>query len=606
MEFLTWRRLENLNKVYVSPRSITRNRGHPALKRLEAAGLEVLLASPGEQPSEEEQLKILPDCIAYLAGIEPINEKVLRAAKHLKIISRNGVGIESIDLETAKRLNIDVKIAPGSNARGVAELAIALMLSAIRHIPYCNNELKKGSWERRKGIEVDSKTLGIIGCGNIGKTVARLALGLNMKVIAYDLFPDRDFKPSDDFKFVSLEEIFKNSDIITLHCPPSEHPIIDQKAISQMKEGVFLINTARAGVIDKQAILDALNSKKILVYATDVYEKEPPDMDELLSHENVITMPHIGGYTKESINRAVETAVDNILNALNVNNLKWEESQIRSMEKELNIVQENKNEIELIWLGQAGFVLHYSGKQFIIDPYLSDYLAKKYEGKLFPHNRLMNSPINPEALRNVDYVLSTHPHSDHLDPETLAPISKNNPNCRCIIPSAAKEEAIKRGVSRNQIILATVKENIKLSEDIKITPIPAAHETFKVNDKGEHFYLGYLFQFGKIKIYHSGDCVPYDGLIELLKEERIDIALLPINGRDEYRLKNGIAGNFKIHEVLEICKSAAIKYLVVHHFGLFAYNTVKIEDLIQLEKKSNDQLRIIIPKINVKYKIHNN
>ena len=197
-------RLMNLNKIYVTPRSITRS-GHPSLKRLEDAGFEVILASPGIQPSEQDQLNILPECIAYLAGIEPISESVLKSAKNLKIISRNGVGVENIDLEAAKKLGIEIKTAAGTNARSVAELAISLMFSAIRSIPINNNRIKKGEWKREKGFEIEGKTLGVIGCGNIGKQVIRMGIGLNMKVLGYDLYPDVSFNPSPDFSYVSLE-----------------------------------------------------------------------------------------------------------------------------------------------------------------------------------------------------------------------------------------------------------------------------------------------------------------------------------------------------------------------------------------------------------------
>ncbi len=595
--------VKNVNKVYVTPRSITQNHGHPALKKLEDAGLDIILSSPGKQPSEEEQLKTLPECVAYLAGIEPITDRVMSAAKSLKIISRNGVGIENIDLESAKRHDIEVKIAPGSNARGVAELAIALMLSAVRFIPYCNEKFKKGEWKRNMGMEIEKKTLGIIGCGNIGKTVARLALGLEMRVLGYDLYPDLSFQPSKNFSHASLKEVIQQSDIITLHVPPSENPIIDEEAIKLMKQGVYIINTARAGVVDKKAVLNGLNSNKILVYATDVFETEPPVIDELLSHERVITTPHVGGYTQESIDSAVEMAVDNILKALNLQSLIIEHHPIESMEKELNEKSIGNQVIELIWLGQAGFVLKYEGKEIIIDPYLSDFLARKYAGKTFPHARLMPIPVNPDNLLHVDYIFSSHPHSDHLDPDTITPISRNNPNCKFIVPSAAFEEAISRGIDKEQIIPVNAGDSIQLTQNIKIKPIPASHETLEVNQKGEHLFLGYIFQLGDIAIYHSGDCIPYDGLTDYLKAEKIHLALLPINGRDDYRLKNGIAGNFKIPEVLDICEAAGIKNIIVHHFGMFSYNTVSDAELIDLENRSSKKLRIIIPKINWLYKI---
>jgi len=304
-----------MNKVYIGSRTLTLN-GHPALQRLENAGFELIFGPPGKLPTEEDQLEILPKCIAYLAGTERISEEVLKSAKNLKVISRNGVGINNIDLKTAKDLNIEVTITPGSNAQGVAELAITLMLTAVRSIPNQDKDLKKGKWNRLKGIEIEGKILGILGCGNIGKRVIKMALGLGMKVLGYDLYPDLSFFPSNDFQYVSLNEIFKLSDIISIHIPPGDRPIIDKNALSMMKTGVYIINTARGEVVDDLELVNALNTNKIQSYATDVYRKEPPEIDELISHPRTICSPHIGAYTEESINRAVEAAIDNILMVL--------------------------------------------------------------------------------------------------------------------------------------------------------------------------------------------------------------------------------------------------------------------------------------------------
>jgi D-3-phosphoglycerate dehydrogenase len=304
-----------MKKVYIGSRTLTL-KGHPALNRLQDAGFELIFGPPGKRPSEEDHLKILPECIAYLAGTEKISEKVLRSSKNLKVISRNGVGINNIDLKVARELGIEVTITPGSNAQGVAELAITLLLTAVRSVPTQNKDLKMGEWNRLKGIEIERKTLGVLGVGNIGKRVITMALGLGMKVLGYDLYPDSSFHPSNDFKFVDLQEILSSSDIISVHIPPGDKPIIDKEALSMMKDGVYIINTARAEVVDELEIVKALDNNKVQIYATDVYKKEPPEVDDLISHPKTICTPHIGAYTEESINRAVEAAVDNILTVL--------------------------------------------------------------------------------------------------------------------------------------------------------------------------------------------------------------------------------------------------------------------------------------------------
>ncbi|MBY9003575.1 MAG: MBL fold metallo-hydrolase [Candidatus Lokiarchaeota archaeon] len=275
--------------------------------------------------------------------------------------------------------------------------------------------------------------------------------------------------------------------------------------------------------------------------------------------------------------------------------------------KNLELFIENKSfpsdEVHFTWIGQAGFMFKFKDKLLIIDPYLSDYLSKKYKGKLFPHTRLMEIPISPHKISTVDYTLCSHAHTDHMDPETISILGDNNPKLKFIVPAAEIEESIKRGIKIHQLLKANDGKVLILESGIKITGVAAAHEKLKVNEIGEHHFLGYVLDFDGLKIYHSGDCIPYDGLIAKLKELDIDLALLPINGRDEYRLKNNIEGNFLISEVIDICKSAKIENLIVHHFDMFAYNTVTKEELEDLRVTSSTQLQIIIPEIYIIYKI---
>ncbi|MDC7228314.1 MAG: phosphoglycerate dehydrogenase [Spirochaetales bacterium] len=305
-----------MEKILITPRSLSKN-GHPALDDLRDAGYEVVFATPGKQPTEAELMEILPECVGYLAGVEPVSGAVLRKCEKLKVISRNGVGVDNVDLEAAEEKGIIVEKALGTNSRGVAELAITLMLSGIRSLPYSDKHIKACGWERRKGFEVEGKILGIIGCGQIGRYTAKMALGLDMKVIAYDLYPDANFKPSPAFSYADVEDIFAQADIISLHCPPGEKPLIDAAALDSMKDGVFIVNTARAGLIDEAAVVAALDSGKLFGMATDVFPKEPPEPSEMIAHEKVITTPHIGGFTNESVDRATQTAVNNILKVLN-------------------------------------------------------------------------------------------------------------------------------------------------------------------------------------------------------------------------------------------------------------------------------------------------
>lgn len=302
-------------RIAVTPRSLSRE-GHPALEELRRAGYEVIFPAPGRMPTEAELGEFLPQCVGLLAGVEPISAEVLSQCPQLKVISRNGVGVDSIDLAAAAEMGIAVEKAVGANSRGVAELAAALMLSGLRRICWSDRRLKEGDWARPKGIEVLGRQLGVVGCGQIGRHLVEIGLGLGMRVRAFDLYPDQAFKPPGDFGYVGLDELIRESDVISLHCPPEAEPIIGPAAVSSMKEGVFIINTARASLVDDAAILNGLESGKIRGFATDVFPSEPPEPTPLLLHERVVLTPHAGAFTEESILRATEGAVDNLLKVL--------------------------------------------------------------------------------------------------------------------------------------------------------------------------------------------------------------------------------------------------------------------------------------------------
>jgi phosphoglycerate dehydrogenase-like enzyme len=302
-----------VSKILVTPRSLTRAGGHPALDKLRQAGHEILFCTPGQQPDEAELAELLPECVGYLAGVERISEAVLEAARQLRVISRNGVGVDNVDLAAAERLGIAVCKTPGANARGVAELAIGLAFSLARAIPPSDAALKRNDWERTKGFELAGKTMGVIGCGAIGREVSCMALGVGMHVLAYDPGADAAFDPGPDFRYGSIDEVLEQADVISLHCPGSDRPLLDASALGRMKKGACIINTARPSLIDAPAVLAALDDGNLAGAALDVFEHEPPTDNPLAHHVKVIATPHIGGFTAESVDRAVDAAVENLL-----------------------------------------------------------------------------------------------------------------------------------------------------------------------------------------------------------------------------------------------------------------------------------------------------
>lgn len=289
-------------KILVTPRSVTRS-GHPSLEKLRAAGQEVVFCKAGAQPTEDELRALLPGCVGYVAGVEPVTARALEAADQLRAISRNGAGVDNVHLAAAKARGIAVLRAEGANARGVAELAIGLIFALARGVIPADNVLKRGGWERGSaGVELEGKTLGLVGCGRIGKLVARMALGCGMEVAAFDAFPDLQFNPGEGFRFATLGEVISRADFLSLHCPPTAdgRPAIDAPALAKLKRGAFLINTARYDVCDADAVLAELDSG-----ALDAFDTEPPTDARLPKHPRVIATPHIGGFTRESIDRAM-------------------------------------------------------------------------------------------------------------------------------------------------------------------------------------------------------------------------------------------------------------------------------------------------------------
>jgi phosphoglycerate dehydrogenase-like enzyme len=304
-------------KVIVTPRSLSKG-GHPLLDRITSAGFELSFPSPGAQPSEAQLEAVIGDAVGYIAGVEKIGASLLSKAGKLKAISRNGTGVDNVDLEAASAEGIKVLRAEGANARGVAELAFGHILAGARGIPAADRELKAERWTREKGFELEGKKLALLGCGRIGRLVARFALAFDMSVVAYDPYPDKSFAPSATFSWGTLAEALAGADVVSLHCPPRADgkPVLDAAAIASLKRGAVVVNTAREALVDAKAMSEALGSGMVRAYAMDAFDKEPPDDWSLVRNPRAIASPHIGGFTDESVDRATEVAVDNLLSAL--------------------------------------------------------------------------------------------------------------------------------------------------------------------------------------------------------------------------------------------------------------------------------------------------
>jgi D-3-phosphoglycerate dehydrogenase len=271
---------------------------------LRAAGLEVDVNGKGKALTEEELLAVIENYEAVIVGTDPITAGVIQKGKKLKIIAKNGVGYDNIDVKAATQQGVYVTITPGTVEKTVADSTFALMLALARNITLGDAAIRKGEWPRLVGMDIWNKKLGLIGLGRIGKNVVMRAKGFSMEVYAYDPYPDAEFCEQYGVHLVPLDELFKLCDLISIHAPLMESTkhIVDERAFSLMKPEALLINTSRGELVDERALYRALKEKKIAGAAIDVFSKEPPEVDfPLFELENALLTPHIAGYSRDGI-----------------------------------------------------------------------------------------------------------------------------------------------------------------------------------------------------------------------------------------------------------------------------------------------------------------
>lgn len=261
----------------------------------------------------DELLKAISDCDALIVRSRTkVTKEVITAGKQLKVIGRAGTGLDNIDVEAAQRANILVLNAAGANANAVAELTVGFMIALARDLPQAIRAVSAGERVKGYGIELAGKTLGLIGYGRIGRLVAHLALAFGMKVLAYDIITPEHIEPG--VRLVPLAGLLHSADFVSLHTPltPQTRGLVDAKLLEQCKQGSFLINTARAELVDEAAVLEALQSGKLSMYAADLYEGR----SLLIGHPRVFLTPHIGASTQEAQRRAGLEIVEKVWQAI--------------------------------------------------------------------------------------------------------------------------------------------------------------------------------------------------------------------------------------------------------------------------------------------------
>ena len=301
-------------KILVTPNSLQPDRKSPALEELRAFADELVFNDLGHPLSEEELIPRIQGCDGYVAGVDNVTAKVMDACPGLKVISRYGVGVDRVDLAAAAERGIIVTNTPGANAEAVGELTFALILALARQIPMLDRTLRAGQWVHANGTELKGKTIGILGLGAIGKVAARCAQGFDMDVIAYDPYINEEYCSAHRIRIGTLEEVLRAADVVSLHLPLMEQTrhMIGADELAIMKKGALLVNASRGGILDEDAVLEALKSGQLGGLALDAFEVEPPEASPFFELDNVVVTPHTGAHTKEAAQNMASMAISNL------------------------------------------------------------------------------------------------------------------------------------------------------------------------------------------------------------------------------------------------------------------------------------------------------
>ncbi|HEX9015606.1 MAG TPA: phosphoglycerate dehydrogenase [Chloroflexota bacterium] len=293
--------------------------GGDAHQVLTSAGLETEFSYARMGRTEEELIGLLRGVSGVVAATDPFTARVLEAAPDLRIIARSGVGYDAIDVPAATARGVVVTTNPGVNRHAVAEYAFALMLACSRHLCEGLAEVKGGGWKRFEGIDLAGRTLGIVGLGTIGKEVAQRARAFEMRILAYDVHQDAQFAEEHGVSFASLDQLLRESDFVTIHAfldSGSRH-LIDAGRLALMKPTAYLINTARGGLVDSDALVDALRERRIAGAALDVFEHEPLEAEsELRTLDNAYLSPHLAGSSSDATMLSARLAAENVVRVL--------------------------------------------------------------------------------------------------------------------------------------------------------------------------------------------------------------------------------------------------------------------------------------------------
>jgi D-3-phosphoglycerate dehydrogenase len=305
-----------MENVFISTSSFGKYDKSP-LERLINMKYKIGLNPHGRELKEDEIKELLNGVEGLIAGIEPITRDVIHSAESLKVISRCGIGIDNVDIEALKERGIKLYRTPEGPALAVAELTLGLILDSLRYISYLNKKISSCGWEKKMGRLLTGKTIGVVGMGTIGKRLTTLLRPFNCKILARDHVTDTEFARNNNINYTQLDELLKESDIVTLHLPLDNNTkgFFDRNLFLQMKDQAIFINTSRGKLVDEDGLYDVLSAGKIAHACLDVYKNEPYT-GKLKELDNVTLTCHVGSYAKEARIKMEEQAVENLLKGL--------------------------------------------------------------------------------------------------------------------------------------------------------------------------------------------------------------------------------------------------------------------------------------------------
>lgn len=310
-----------MKKVLITPRSFAKYNRDEVMALFQEKGIEPIFNPFNEIMTEKQLKEAIADKDGLIVGVDPVTEAVIQNAPHLKAIAKYGVGIDNIDIPTTEARSIHVSRTVGANSASVADYSFALLMAVARRVVEINNGCKNDDWSKKIALDVFGKKIGILGLGAIGRGMVKRAKGFDMEVYAYDIFKDEDYLRENEIKFVDVETMVKECDFISIHMPLTDetHHMFDRNLLEKAKANLVIINTARGGIVDEEALYDLIKDGKIYGAGIDAFEQEPARDSKLLTLDNVIVGSHTAASSIGATEQMTMMAAQNIIKDLGVN-----------------------------------------------------------------------------------------------------------------------------------------------------------------------------------------------------------------------------------------------------------------------------------------------